>query len=185
MRIVAGKFKGRKLNPPKDDSIRPTTDKVKEAIFSTIGSYLDGGVVVDLFSGTGGLGLEALSRGAKICYFCDSSPESIRLTKSNIQLCGAENECCIIPGDYGKALSKIPEKADVIILDPPFEKDIFIPCFKKIYECDALKADGVIVVEHGVSGALPDNILKYVKIKEKKYGTVLVSLYVELNNGVC
>jgi len=184
MRIIAGKFKGRKLYSPKDDNIRPTSDKVKEAIFSMIGEYLDDAAVIDLFSGSGSLGLEALSRGAKICYFCDNSAESLKLIKSNIDVCGADESSHIFTGDYKKALSKVTEKADIIFLDPPYGEVFFDKCFEKICEYGVLKEGGLIVAEHGKETPLPDKVLNFGKIKEKKYGAVTVSLYVELNDGV-
>jgi len=185
MRIIAGEFKGRKLFTPTDECIRPTADKVKEAIFSMVGDHLNGAVVIDLFSGSGALGLEALSRGAKVCYFCDNSAAGIRLTKDNIKLCGAESRSKVIPGDFKRALSRIPEKADIILLDPPYAKDVFEACFEGIQKHDLLNESGVVVAEHGNADVMADNVLCYVKIKEKKYGVVRISLYVELNDGVC
>jgi len=185
MRIIAGKFKGRKLYSPKDESIRPTADRVKEAIFSMLDEYLNGAVVLDLFSGSGSLGLEAISRGAKICYFCDSSAESIRLTKSNIDKCNAGSQSVLIAGDFIKALLKMPEKADIILLDPPYEKGFLDICLKKIYENGVLSEDGIIVAEHGAAEVLPDSLLTFNRIKKKKYGSALVSLYIELSGGVC
>ena len=100
MRIIAGDYKGRRLNAPADYKIRPTADKVKEALFSIIGDDIDEAVVCDLFSGTGNLGLEALSRGADKCYFVDNSAESIRLIKENIEMCRAEEYSVVIHGDF-------------------------------------------------------------------------------------
>jgi len=185
MRIIAGKFKGRRLNAPKDSSIRPTADKVREAIFSMIDGYLEDAVVIDLFSGSGAPGLEALSRGARVCYFCDNSRESIRLIKSNIDICGAKGESFVIHGDFRKALSMITEKADIIFLDPPYENDFFGECFEKIQEYGLLKEGGIVAAERRKTSALPETLSNFSKIKEKKYGTVSVSLYVELNPGMC
>ena len=101
MRIISGKLKGRRLNTPADQRIRPTTDKVKEAVFSMINGWIDeDSICIDLFSGTGNLGLEAISRGAKTVYFCDNHRESTSLTKSNIRHCGVENQSIILTGDY-------------------------------------------------------------------------------------
>ena len=97
MRIIAGDFKGRRLFAPKDGKIRPTTDKVKESIFNMIAAYLGDAVVIDLFSGTGNLGLEAISRGAARCYFGDRSRESMELTRQNIAHCRQEDRAVTIP----------------------------------------------------------------------------------------
>lgn len=90
MRIIAGIYKGRRLTSPIDDRVRPTTDKVKEAIFSILTNEIYGSNVLDLFSGSGNLGLEALSRGAQHCWFCDSSRDSLKLIRENIRYCKAE-----------------------------------------------------------------------------------------------
>lgn len=177
MRIIAGDFKGRRLYTPKDNRIRPTTDKVKESIFSMIAPYLEDAVVIDLFSGTGNLGLEAISRGAKRCYFGDKSRESIALTKQNIAYCKQEDRAVTILGDFDYVLRRIPEKADLILLDPPYMHGLINNCFSIISELSLLSEDGVIVAEHGVDKPLDDEIYGFVKMKEKKYGKISVSIY--------
>lgn len=177
MRIISGKMKGRKLISPKNDDVRPTADKVKEAVFSMIGEHLKDAVIFDLFAGSGCLGLEALSRGAKTCYYCDNSTGSIRLIKENIKICGADSQSEVFVGDFKKALSKAKEKADVIFLDPPYEAGLIVPCIEAISELDILNDSGLIVCEHGKKEALPDEIFGFYKYKEKKYGSVIVSIY--------
>ena len=110
MRIITGDFKGRRLEMPENNNIRPTTEKVKEAIFSIIAGNLEDAVCVDLFAGTGNLGLEALSRGAEKCYFGDNSRESLALIKRNIEMCRAEEWSVVIPGDFEKILTRLGEK---------------------------------------------------------------------------
>ncbi|MCL1982489.1 MAG: 16S rRNA (guanine(966)-N(2))-methyltransferase RsmD [Clostridiales bacterium] len=177
MRIIAGKYKGRKLCSPNGDSIRPTADKVKGAMFSMIDGHLAGSVVIDLFSGTGNLGLEALSRGAKKCYFVDVSREAVALTKSNISLCGAGGQSAVIAASYEKALAGIPEKADVVFLDPPYKNGLMDACLKFIDEQGALSKGGIIVCEHEGGEDLPDGFSGFGMIKGKKYGRVLISIY--------
>jgi len=177
LRIIAGDCKGRRLFAPKDNRIRPTTDKVKESIFSMAAPYLEDAVVIDLFSGTGNLGLEALSRGALRCYFGDKSRESMELTRQNISHCRQEERSITIPGDYEYVLRKIPEKADLIFLDPPYKKGLIHDCFQLISELSLLSEDGIIVAEHGVKDFLEDQISGFAKIKEKTYGTISVSIY--------
>ena len=124
MRIITGDFKGRKIEMPTGYDIRPTTEKVKEAMFSIIGQRIYDSVCADLFSGTGNLGLEALSRGAEKCWFCDNNRESIKLIKQNIANCRAEEWSELVAGDYEKCLLRIKEsgdKVDVFILDPPYK----------------------------------------------------------------
>lgn len=177
MRIIAGDFKGRRLFTPKDSKIRPTTDKVKESIFSMIAAYLEAAVVVDLFSGTGNLGLEALSRGASRCYFGDKSRDSMELTKQNISHCRQEENSVTIFGEFEYVLKKIPEKADIIFLDPPYKKGLIGDCFKMISDLALLSEEGVIVAEHGAEDMLADQLFGFVKIKEKNYGSIAISIY--------
>ena len=177
MRIIAGNFKGRKLESLKGNDVRPTGDKVKEAIFSMIDEYIEESVVIDLFSGTGNLGLEALSRGAKMCYFGDNRSESIRVTKANIENCNVSEQSVVIAGSFEKVLSKIPEKADVIFLDPPYDKEFMALCFEKIRDFEILQDGGIIVAEHGLKEKLPDVFYDFNKMKERRYGTILVSLF--------
>ena len=107
MRISTGEFKGRKLETPDNNDIRPTSDKVKEAMFSILTNDVPGAVCCDLFAGTGNLGLEALSRGAELCYFCDSSRASIGIIHRNIEHCGATERSVVLTGDYKKTLKRI------------------------------------------------------------------------------
>lgn len=177
MRIIAGDYKGRRLIAPSDRKVRPTTDKVKEAIFSLSMHYIVDSIIVDLFSGTGNLGLEALSRGAKHCYFCDLSKESLSLVRQNIAICKAEAKSTIIWGDYRNALRKIKEKADIIILDPPYKSGLLADCFDIIGQENLLNLGGIIIAEHGEDLELPDRFGELTRIKQKKYGTVNISIY--------
>ena len=110
MRIIAGELKGRRLVTPADNRVRPTTDKVKEAVFSMISAYLPDSVVVDLFAGTGNLGLEAISRGAKRAYFIDRDRASIAMVRENVKYCKVEDRSVIIWSDYVAGLKKINDK---------------------------------------------------------------------------
>ena len=177
MRIIAGDFKGRRLFAPKDSRIRPTTDKVKESIFSMVSPYLEDAVVIDLFSGTGNLGLEALSRGAVRCYFGDKSRESLELTKQNIAHCGVQDRSVPILGEYEYVLRKVRERAELIFLDPPYKEGLMEDCIEMISELSLLSADGVIVAEHGAKDHLQDELSGFMKIKEKTYGTIAISIY--------
>lgn len=178
MRIIAGRLKGRRLFTPSDGRIRPTTDKVKEAIFSMICGYIDGdSVCIDLFCGTGSLGLEAISRGAKSVYFCDRHRESLALSKANIHRCGAENQAVLLLGDFASSLARIGQKADVIFLDPPYGERMIGDCLARIAEYGSLSPQGIIVAEHERCDVLPDACCGFQRIKEKRYGAVSVSVY--------
>ncbi|MEE0772131.1 MAG: 16S rRNA (guanine(966)-N(2))-methyltransferase RsmD [Anaerovoracaceae bacterium] len=177
MRIIAGEFKGRRLESPADYSIRPTTDKVKEALFSILTEKLWGSRVLDLFSGTGNLGIEALSRGAAECVFCDSSRDSLKLIKSNIAHCRAEKGAKVMAGDFRKTLMNLEGKFDIIFLDPPYQKGFLEPTFSLIRERELLAEGGIIVAEHRKEEDLPDDFCGFEKIKERKYGIIKLSIY--------
>jgi 16S rRNA (guanine966-N2)-methyltransferase len=177
LRIISGGLKGRRLITPKDNKIRPTTDKVKESIFSMLMPYIEDAVVIDLFAGTGNLGLEAISRGARYCYFGDKARESLLLIKENIKYCEVEKQATIISGEFERILERVHEKVDIIFLDPPYKDGLIKNCLIKIEELELLSDDGVIVIEHGKREELDDDIGKFSKIKEKKYGTIVVSIY--------
>lgn len=177
MRIITGEYRGRKLKTPKGNGIRPTSDKVKESIFNLLMNETYNRTFCDLFAGTGSLGLEALSRGAKRCYFCDNSRESIGIIKENVAHCGAETESIIIHGDYSRALSKIAEKIDVFLLDPPYNTGLYEKCFRLIERLDLLSLNGIILAEHASFDKLPDTVGGIAKIREKRYGKTTVSIY--------
>ena len=177
MRIIAGEYKGRKLESPADNSVRPTTDKVKEALFSILADRMWGSRVLDLFSGTGNLGIEALSRGAAECVFCDSSRESLRLIKSNIAHCKAQEGARVVPGDFKKTLMNLDGQFDIILLDPPYDKGFIEPAFELIRQQNLLAEDGVIVAEHRREEDLPDELHGFVKEKERRYGIIKLSIY--------
>ena len=176
MRVIAGDYKGRKLQPPADNSVRPTTDKVKEALFSILTEKIWGSRVLDLFSGTGNLGIEALSRGASECIFCDNSRDSLRLIKNNIAHCKAEG-ARVVPGDFKKILMNLDGQFDIILLDPPYGKGFLEPCFELIKQQELLAEGGYIVAEHRKEEEMPDEFFGFQKVKERKYGVIMLSIY--------
>lgn len=177
MRIITGDYRGRKLETPIGYDVRPTSDKVKEAVFNIIQQEIWGAVCVDLFAGTGSLGLEALSRGAKKCYFCDNSRESINLVKTNIKKCGASDKSVVLAGDYTKTLTRISDKADIFFLDPPYAAGLYEKCLEMIESLDLLSDDGIIIAEHGVRDYVPEQVGNLYLVKERKYGKIVVSIY--------
>ncbi|MDD7719006.1 MAG: 16S rRNA (guanine(966)-N(2))-methyltransferase RsmD [Eubacteriaceae bacterium] len=183
MRIITGEYRGRRLESPIGYDVRPTTDKVKEAIFNIIMNDIWDATCVDLFAGTGNLGLEALSRGAKKCYFGDNSRESLNLIKANVKMCRAEDKSVIIAGDYTKTLSRINEKIDIFFLDPPYKDGLYENCLELIDELDLLSEDGIVVAEHGIRDYVPEEIGRLEIIKQRKYGKIMVTIYAEKNTG--
>ena len=144
MRVITGTARGRKLNEPKNMDIRPTTDKVKESIFNIVQFDIEGRRVLDLFAGTGQLGIEALSRGAKSATFVDESNEAIRIVKSNLEHCGLVGE--VVRDDAVAFLSHCG-KYDVIFLDPPYKSGLMDAVLRKIITFDILSDGGIIICE--------------------------------------
>ena len=147
MRVIAGTAKGTKLNSIDDISTRPTLDRVKEPLFSIIQNNIVESNVLDLFVGSGALGIESLSRGAKHCTFCDKSYKSIQMLKENIQKVRMQEKSTILNIDYKKCLDEQKEKFDIIFIDPPYKMDIAIDSVKRIIELELLAKDGIIIIE--------------------------------------
>ncbi|KAB7669284.1 16S rRNA (guanine(966)-N(2))-methyltransferase RsmD [Bacillus sp. B1-b2] len=185
MRVVSGKNKGISLKAVPGNSTRPTTDKVKEAIFNMIGPYFQGGEGLDLFAGSGGLGIEALSRGLDHVIFVDRDGKAIHTIKSNISSCKLDEQAEIYRNDADralKALIKREKKLDYIFLDPPYKKQQLEKLLTIISEEGLLKEDGIIVCEHGSEISLPETISGFLQVKHEKYGIIGVSIY--STNGI-
>ena len=172
MRVVSGKYKGKILKSPTSDNIRPTGDKVKQGLFTKLQFFVQGKVVLDLFCGSGSLGIEAVSRGAKKVYFVDKDRRSIALTKQN--LIGMDEEYKVINAAYNQALNMFNEQFDLILIDPPYASGVYSDVLNIIFEKNLLSDDGIIVCEH-------PNELKfnspYQIFDQKRYGTVTLSFF--------
>ena len=175
MRIITGLARGKKLALPSDNSIRPTSDMVKEAIFNTIQFDIEGKSVLDLFGGTGQLGIEALSRGAKSAVIVDDNPSAVKLIKTNLSIAGLPSGTAV-RDDAFRYLER-DEKFDIIFLDPPFESRLLTKALQKIIEFDKLNDGGIIILE-GPADEEPGELASlYKKIKSKKYGKKRITLY--------
>lgn len=165
---------------PEGNHIRPTPGKVKEAIFSIIGHDLSDNYVLDLFAGTGSLGLEAVSRGAKYVWLGDRAVESCQLIAENIKSTGASDRAKLIRGEWQQVLNyleKSDQKLDVIFLDPPYDGEILEAAIAAISQKQLLNHDGIIVAEHDYKLSLPETIGEFILYKNKKYGQTVLSLY--------
>lgn len=147
MRVISGTAKGTKLSSIDDLSTRPTLDRVKEPLFSIIQNHLQEANVLDLFAGSGALGIECLSRGSEHCVFCDKSYKSIQMLKENIKKTRMEDKSTVWNLDYNKCLEKLDEKFDVIFIDPPYKLDIAVKSIEKIINSNLLAKEGIIVLE--------------------------------------
>ncbi len=178
MRVIAGNLRGKKLLTPKDEGIRPTTDRVKESMFNLISGYIDeDAVVYDLFSGTGGLGIEALSRGAARAYFSDNGRDGYRITGENLDACRLREKAVLKFGSYRKSAAEFPEKADLVFLDPPYDMNLWKEASDYLIENERLNDGAVIVMEHPVENKLNGINKALDLIKEKKYGVIVVSVF--------
>ena len=177
MRVIAGTARGTQLKTPEGMQTRPTIDRVKEALFSIIHFDLPGAKVLDLFGGTGQLGIEALSRGAASATFVDQAEPACRLIKENLRRAKLENAGKVIRGDYMEYLSRCREEYDIILLDPPYAEVFLENALKRIAEIDILRSGGIIVAERPVGKDLPWEFPGFTRSKDYKYGTVLLTLY--------
>ncbi len=172
MKVTSGKFGGRKLVENKFEHIRPTADIVKQAIFNKLTDILPGAKVLDLFCGTGALGIEALSRGAQDVVFVDKDKRSMTLTMTNLQ--NLKIEAKTINADFEIALKHLKgQKFDIIILDPPYQGGLYEKALRKISEYDLLSTEGVIVCEHDKNVKI--DFMPYEIECEKNYGIKVVS----------
>ncbi|MGN0691980.1 MAG: 16S rRNA (guanine(966)-N(2))-methyltransferase RsmD [Oscillospiraceae bacterium] len=175
MRVITGKARGRKLKDFEGRDIRPTTDMVKEAIFSIIQFDIEGSEVLDLFSGTGQLGIEALSRGAKFCRFVDKSKESAELTNENINLAGFRWESNVVNGDSLDFLRMARYTFDIALLDPPYNNGLIEQALPLLEP--KMSQRGIAVCEHERGLELPDEVGRLKKSKTYNYGKVAVTVY--------
>ena len=169
MRVISGKLKGRtiKFNI---DGTRPTMDRVKESVFGSIQSYLPSSIVLDLFAGSGNLGIEAISNGSKLCYFVDNNIKAIKVIKDNIISLGITNETRVLNMDYNIAIKKFKDsgiKFDIIFVDPPYKMLIINDIILSIY--DILNNKGLLILEFR-DDKIELDYASYKIIKEKKYG---------------
>lgn len=174
MRVITGSARGRKLKTPPDEAVRPTTDSVKEAVFNIIRSDVEGRRVLDLFAGTGQLGIEALSRGAAEAVFVDSSPASVKLVKENLELCGFRAP--VVRSDAVSFLRSCG-KFDVIFIDPPYDSDLYETVLESINSIDILNKGGIIIAEARRDRELPLLSSPYRFLKEYRYGKVKICTY--------
>lgn len=175
MRVITGSARGRVLKTLEGDATRPTTGKVKEAIFSSIQFELEGRRVLDLFAGSGGMGIEALSRGASHAVFIDSNSAAASVVKENLQTTGFTQNSVVLCRKAEDFLATCKETFDLVFLDPPYGADLIPELFPLLLS--HLSPYAVVVCEHAASMPLPDGFGSFTAGKMKKYGTVGVTVY--------
>ena len=177
MRVITGRARGVQLKTPDGLLTRPTTDRVKEALFSIINFEIPGAKVLDLFGGTGQLGIEALSRGAQSAVFVDAREDACKLIKENLKRTKLEGEGRVVRSDYLDYLSRCREQYNIIFLDPPYAEVFLENALKRITEIDILQSDGIIVTERPLGKDLPWEFDGFVRSKDYKYGKTLLTIY--------
>lgn len=176
--MISGSCRGRKLKTVKGKTTRPTADRMREALFNILASKIPNAVILDLFAGTGALGIEALSRGAKYSVFIENDRRALSTIKENILLCQMGDKSATIQWDIVKNLTCIEPTArlfDIVFMDPPYKKDIIPKTIENLKNTNALKKSTDIIVEHASEKALPSEISGYDVVDKRKYGNTAFS----------
>ncbi len=177
MRVITGKARGVQLKTPQGMATRPTADRVKEAVFSILQFDIPCAKVLDLFGGTGQLGIEALSRGAAACVFVDERMDACQMIRENLKRTNLSSGGKVIRSDYKIYLSGCKEKFDIIFLDPPYA-DVFLEnSLNLITEIDILQSNGIIVTERPLGKDLSFDFPGYTRSRDYKYGNTLITLF--------
>ena len=180
MRVITGKARGVVLKTPDGMATRPTSDRVKEALFNIIQFEIPAASVLDLFGGTGQLGIEALSRDAKRAVFVDEREDACRLIKENLKRTKFEGSARVIRSDYMAYLKSCKDKFNIILLDPPYAEVFLENALKMITEIDILETGGIIVAERPLGKELPWDFPGYSRSRDYKYGKTLLTIYRKL-----
>ncbi len=181
MRVIGGTSKGRKLLTPRHSSLRPTSDRVKESLFDILGGEIEAKTVLDLFAGTGNLGIEALSRGAKRAIFVEKSREALRLIGKNLSLCKMEDRSEILLKEADDAIALLKrrgESFDLIFMDPPYEKGLIERTLNKLTQKRIFHPDSIVVVEHHRREALADLSDRWVLVRQRRIGDTVLSFLI-------
>lgn len=180
MRVVAGEYGGRRLKAVPGMKTRPTTDKVKEAMFNIIGPYLEGGQVLDLFAGSGGLSIEAVSRGADHATLVDRQYQAIKTIHENLSVTKEEDKFTVLKGDAYKMLNKLAKQEqgfDYVFLDPPYKKQQILELMEQLKKSGLLNTDALIICETDQVADLPEELADFELIKKADYGITELTFY--------
>lgn len=177
MRVITGKARGVALKTPDGMATRPTAERVKEALFSTIQFDIPTAKVLDLFAGTGQLGIEALSRGAGSAVFVDAREDACKLVRENLRRTRLEEAARVVRSDYAVFLKNCKDSFDIIFLDPPYGEKFLENALKMITEIDILQSGGIIVCERPFGKELPWEYPGFTRSKDYKYGKTLITIY--------
>jgi 16S rRNA (guanine966-N2)-methyltransferase len=178
LRVISGKFKSRKLKGAPPTGLRPTSDKLKETLFNILGATVEGATFLDGCAGMGGIGIEALSRGAAFVYFAEQSRKACRMIRENLDLLQVEDGFRILEVDLIKALSAIETPLDIAFVDPPYDReDIYEACLKRFGAPSALAPGGILILEHSKRKELPDSVGCIQRIRSLVQGDAALAFY--------
>lgn len=178
MRIIGGKFKGRKLQSVRGASTRPTSDRTREAIFSIIGPEVRGARVLDLYAGTGALGIEALSRGAQSAAFIDVSRQALSVLEANLAALALEVSINVIRWDLTRNLNCLrssPRAFNLVFMDPPYNRNLVTPTLSHLHDSRSLDSGAHIIVEHSKQEPIESDVAPFEAVDRRRYGKTLVS----------
>lgn len=178
--MISGKAKGHKLKTLKGIATRPTSDRVKESLFNIIAPFIPGSLVLDLFAGSGSLGIEALSRGADFAVFADISRDSIDVIKENLTFTGFIEKSEVLHMGYAQTLAIIAaegRKFDLFFLDPPYNKNFIQETLKLMAKNDIIRENGILIAEHHINDQLPEYCGSLKLVRKQKYGDTMISLF--------
>ncbi|MGI6255257.1 MAG: 16S rRNA (guanine(966)-N(2))-methyltransferase RsmD [Acutalibacter sp.] len=175
MRIITGSKRGKKLITLEGEQVRPTTDRVKESLFNILQFQLEGRKFLDLFAGSGQIGLEALSRGAALCVFVDASKESIRVVEKNVQSTGLGDRAKVVSADFAAYLASCREHFDLAFLDPPYRTGLLERALPLVAQ--RMNPGGVILCEHPKDETLPESAGEFVRFRSYRYGKIMLTSY--------
>ncbi len=179
MRIISGTSRGRRLAALRGHSVRPTSDRIKESIFNILGKEIEGKVVLDLFAGTGNLGLEALSRGASQAIFVERARDALRMIQRNLLQCRFSDQAEVIPKEVNRAIGLLAARSasfDLILMDPPYEKGWVQRTLLKLNRHNIYHEGSILVIEHSRREPLPQRTGKWTVIKQRMIGDTMISL---------
>lgn len=180
MRIVSGKFGGIRLEGVKGDKTRPTTDKVKESLFSMLGAYFDGGSFLDLYAGSGAVGLEAISRGMDSAVLVDRQYQAVKTIKDNLAKIHVEDQVRVIKGAAEKVLIDLAtegQRFDIVFLDPPYKLQKMVVVMEQLQQLNLLEDGATVICETDNETELPEQFANFKRTKQKEYGLTRLNFY--------
>ena len=187
MRVISGKYRGRKLKGPKGMELRPTGDRLKETLFNILNPRILGAVLFDIFAGAGGIGIEALSRGAGKVVFVDRGSDANSLIRQNLQTCGVVDDFLIIREDVFTTLRSLARqriRADIVFFDPPYDWQYYADLLKLTFKPELVSPDSWVIIEHGRKAVLPESGEGYDRYRVVRQGDNCLSFYRKLQQNM-